>query len=119
MCKCRQVSRETGVRGRAVGLQLHESLGGSSAEDSPGPLDWCTQMTSPGPGAVEGEEGSAWAIHFKLSGRVSKCRQTSARGVTDGAQVRGRAGGRDLGLLLCVQVGNEARREDKLPKAVR
>lgn len=52
----------------SMGLQLHESLGScKSAEDSPG-LDWCTQMTSPGPGAVEGEEVSAWAIHFKLSG---------------------------------------------------
>ena len=64
VCKCRQVSRDTGVCGTAVGLQLQESLGGLSAEDSPGPLDSCTQMISPGWGAVEGEEGSARAIDF-------------------------------------------------------
>lgn len=64
VCKCRQVSRATRMCGRAVGLQLKESLGGSSAEDSPGPLDVCTQMISPGRGEVEGEEGSAWALDF-------------------------------------------------------
>lgn len=64
VCKCRQVSRATGMCGRAMGLQLKESLGGSSAEDSPGPLDACTQMISPGRGAVEGEEGSARALDF-------------------------------------------------------
>ena len=32
----------------------------------------------------------------------------------DGSQVRGRAGGRDLGSLMCVQVANEATGMDEL-----